>query len=119
MPRLLTLVMETVVSTNRIEKYLKEDNVEKNFILANHNPQSDVAVKIENGSFYWVTAKEKKIAAEKNKPENQKLSAEGLDQKLKTLGLLDPQPTNDDALCVLKDINMKIKKGSFVVILGE
>lgn len=111
--------MELDIAINRIEKYLKEDNIDKSFLQANFKPNSDIAIKIENGNFYWVTKREKEIAAEKNKVENKKLSPEELNNKLRSLGLIDNPSYKDEIHYVLKNINMTIKKGSFVVILGE
>mgnify|MGYP002620850355 FL=1 len=109
--------MEARVSSARIESYLKEDDIDTSYILKDENPNDDYAVTIENGSFYWVTEAEKAAAAERNREELRKKLPK--DQQDKIEILTNPQDVIEGNTWVLKDINMKIKKGSFVAILGE
>lgn len=111
--------MEVRVSSERIEKYLKEDDIDRSYITYELNPLSDVAISIENGSFYWVTKAEKQAAAEKNKEELKKTLPESEHEKIDILVSAQETSDSDENVYVLKNINLKIKKGSFVAILGE
>jgi len=72
------------------------EDIDTSYITKTKDTAKDIAIKIKNGNFYW--------ASKKTEPGNQEQEQEGF--------------TNPNNL-ILKNINMEIKKGSFVAILGE
>lgn len=142
-----SMVMESKVALDRITKYLLSEDIHLDEIQKQENNDSDVAIKVENGNFYWLTEEEKKLKKEKEKEEKEKLEKEEkenndkkaiedkeppqssdviLDQENPASNDLEAdkksslieQPNNAYNL-ILEDINIMIKKGSFVAILGE
>ena len=83
-------LLQGQVSMQRLEEFMFSDDIDTSYIKKTSGNSS--AVKIQNGNFYW----------------NQ-----GGDKNNK-------QATSSDSdKPILKNINMDIKKGSFVAILGE
>ena len=76
------------------------EEVDTEYMKHSKNSKKDVAIKIENGNFYWV----KDVQKESQKKENNEIQLQEVAPK---------------SQLILKDINMKIEKGSFVAILGE
>mmetsp|Transcript_2224 Transcript_2224/g.1991 ORF Transcript_2224/g.1991 Transcript_2224/m.1991 type:complete len:98 (-) Transcript_2224:136-429(-) len=70
-PDLITSLLEAKVSLSRIEKFLFAEELNSSIITHKTDQDDPYALQIENGSFYWITEKEKLISAEKNKPEYQ------------------------------------------------
>ena len=71
LPNLVNHFYETVISTERIEKFLKQEEVNPDNIIKNYS-EKKIKVKIENGNFSWrillteeKNIKEKKIEEEK------------------------------------------------------
>lgn len=97
-------MVQSYVSLGRIEKFMFAEEIDMSYI--EHNPRSvrDYAIKINNGSFNWV---DKQPNATTDQPN---LSA-------KTNVELNQIKGESDL--VLKNINLQIKRGSFVAILGE
>ena len=79
------------MSLERVEKFMFSGDVDTSYISRRNDPKSDIAIKVQNGSFYW-----------NDKPNN---------------NVENNRKTFDNR--ILKNINMTIKKGSFVAILGE
>lgn len=117
-PDLIKTVLDCIVSMKRIENFLLAEEIDPSIIQTSDD--SKIAIKIKNGNFYWISEKEKLIAAEKNKPENKEKTDEQLEETIKHFIKLIPEdkmevkPKN-----ILKDINLKIEKGSFIAVLGE
>lgn len=60
-PMVINYFIETYVSVKRIEKYLKEKDINKKYLvhdLANSS-NKDYALKISRGTFYWRTPDDK------------------------------------------------------------
>lgn len=127
------------------------EEVDLSYMKSNEN--SDIAICMKNGNFYWLTEEEKEIKKkmeeeekeddEEKKSEENKSSREKEEEKLEgpikkrndvnvnldeNPLLLGSQVVNalevveNDKLpykLILKDINIEIKKGSFIAILGE
>jgi len=98
--QILNDLLQGQVSLDRLQKFLFSEEVNTEYVAHSKEPKGNVAIKIENGNFYWV------------KDDNQR---EYLKTEVRDIQL---QETNRPDL-ILKDINMEIKKGSFVAILGE
>ena len=51
-PRLLNNFYETVIATERIEKFLRQDEINPNNLIKNTS-ENNIKIKIENGNFSW------------------------------------------------------------------
>ena len=90
-----TSFLETLISLRRIQRFLNQEDVQNDRIITNdeNTKNEGIAVKIEKGTFSW-GAEQKDIL---NSP----------DDKDRPISL------------ILRDINLSIKKGEFVCIIGE
>ena len=166
LPWTISLITESKVALDRITKYLIAEDIQLEHIKTEENGESDTAIKVQNGNFYWLTEEEKVKKKEKEKEEKkeeEKKKEEGKDKKKKKKAIeekkiedeksissgpesivvssqnnqvnLDPENQSPQDLesdpekasssastgykLILEDINLNIKKGSFVAILGE
>ena len=185
LPYTITLFLESRVALNRVSKFLTAEEVKLEYIKSSEEASSDVAIKMRNGSFYWMSEEEKRL--KKEKEEEDKLTEEEKKKKKKREAKekkekkkrekekkkkkvvhsnstatqksslvvtsynpqslerqrLPPQEKLEEPLLgeneaaavasqdsastaesngyrlVLEDVNLEIKKGSFVAILGE
>ena len=83
--------MRGKASFEKIEKFLFHEEINTSYITHASSTMSPLAIKITNGNFFW-TKNESKLTNDK-KMENSRL--------------------------ILKNINLRIKKRSFVAIIGE
>lgn len=103
---LLNDLLQGQVSLERIEKFMFSEEINVEYIKHNNqnNSQNNTAIKMTNGNFYWTQ--------EQAKMGNHKAPSE-----------TELQPRQEDAgkkhQLILNSINIEIKKGSFVAILGE
>lgn len=144
-------------------KFLNAEEVQLDYIKRGDINSSETAIKVRNGSFYWLTDEEKRIKKEKQKEEEmtpkekkkyekekkkeekkkKKEEKQRLkDEKKKKISqsqtmnidsiiistsnqpLLDGQNqtnSSENSLTrfVVEDVNLEMKRGSFVAILGE
>ena len=90
-----TSFLETLISLKRIQRFLNQEDVQNDRIITNDEKtiNEGIAVKIEKGTFSW-----------------------GAEQK----GILNAADDKDRPISlILRDINLSIKKGEFVCIIGE
>ena len=90
-----TSFLETLISLKRIERFLKQEDVQDNNVILN-DPKLEsegIAVKIEKGTFSW-GAEQKDI-------------------------LNSPDEEDRPISLILRDINFSVRKGEFVCIIGE
>ena len=90
-----TSFLETLISLRRIQKFLNQEDVQKNAVILN-DPKLDnegLSIKIEKGTFSW-GAEQKDI-------------------------LNSPDEEDRPISLILRDINLSVKKGEFVCIIGE
>ena len=90
-----TSFLETLISLKRIQRFLNQEDIQNEKVITNDEKTKSegIAVKIEKGTFSW-GAEQKDIL---NAP----------DDKERPISL------------ILRDINLTIKKGEFVCIIGE
>ena len=118
LPFMLSLMIESKISLTRVTKYLLAEEVQRDFITRNDSLNTDISVKVQNGNFYWLSEEEKQKKKEKEHEEKKEQD----DQKDANSDKehIDVTSHNDTPYkLVLQDINVEIKKGSFVAILGE
>ena len=73
LPSQITNLIECFVGIKRIENYLMSEEIDTKYIKKNDKNIPDVAIKIQNGNFFWVDPEEKKKneeAKEKGKGSN-------------------------------------------------
>jgi len=93
---------------------LTAEEINTEYIKNNEVDYPATAIKMKNGNFYWMTEEEKKL---KKKKEEEEENEE--DGKKKEVVVEEESPAAEGEKLVLKDINLEIKKGSFVAILGD
>ncbi len=105
---------------DRINKFLAAEEINTEYIKKNEVDYPDVAVKVKNGNFYWLTEEEKKLK-QKKEEEEEKQKQEGKEKKqeVPVSEISSPASENEGEKLILKDINLEVKKGSFVAILGD
>jgi len=147
LPYVLTLMIESKISLSRVTKYLLAEEVQRDFITQSSSLDSDTAIKVQNGNFYWLSEEDKKKKKEKEE-EDKKTEAEKKKKKKKTNDSKKSSTVTESIVVtshnppaiaqkesiatesvlspsdlpyklILKDINLEIKKGSFVAILGD
>ena len=187
LPRTISLIIEAKVALDRVTKYLIAEDIHLDYVKTQEKGESETAIKVEKGNFYWLTEAEKELKKEKEKEENENGEKGGKKSKKKAKEIKNkekkakkgkeknkkqvnepkenttvqkvPQSVTSDTLSyvissqdneiqanlkatspilpisptdledqkesdsayklTLKNINLDIKKGSFVAILGE
>ena len=141
-PEVINNFYNTLISMERIENYLKQDEINENNIIKNDKESIDnnIIIKIKEGNFSWGipsnNENKTKIKKEnKNKFKNVKiedsnnielkiLKSENNKTKYSKISNID---LNDDTLIqeensltpILKNINFEIYKGEFICIIGD
>ena len=140
-------IVETLNSLKRIEKFLREPEINKYLMIKNDvkTMKEDIAIKIEGGNFTWGGNRDTvKPSKTEPKPPQEKAKLHEKDNKDNFVELINVtlKPTSgknnvslfeqdliDDKTSiststienemVLKNINLEIKKGDFVCVIGE
>ena len=99
------------------------EDIKADYIKKNEVDYPDVAIKMKNGNFYWLTEEEKKLKKKKEEEEAENEDEEANEKEEKSSEEEKKEILEEDeeegVKLVLQDMNLDIKKGSFVVILGE
>ena len=107
---------------------MSTDDIDTSYINHRQDHTDDISIKIQNGTFKWIDENEKPReepnpkSPQKGKPEGSELSpmkknqGQGPKQGVDLEGSAGIKRTPE---VILKDINMEVKSGSFVAILGE
>ena len=122
----------------RIEKFLKTDDIDKSILQYNSNLEIDQenAITIKNGNFYWVDNDESEDLKKSSKQDIQDqdpkknaslqtIKGSAIDRFQKYESRNEETKDNSGNLndtcenLILKNINLEIKKSSFVAIIGE
>lgn len=149
LPWMISGFLQLIVSMKRIEKFLNQDElVIDNFLQQATSPDSQTAIKINKSSFSWglktkdeeekkddQAEKEEqekmKKSSPKSSPDSSPKSNKSSETKKKTKRNWcfwkkkkvnddeDNQKVSIDSLVVLKDIELQVKKGEFVCIIGD
>lgn len=170
------------MAIDRVTKFLQAEDVQLGFIKKGRAEDSDIAIKVKNGNFFWMTEEEKQIkkanerekeeeekqeklgkgnqyrkekakrekAEKKKKRKEEKMKKKENKRKSKIVRKNDSKTLENDSIIissqkqginleappadaegsdtssekhqvklVTENINLEIKKGSFVAILGE
>ena len=98
-PAAISAILDAKVALDRISKFLTAEEIQADYIKKEESLGCNgTAIKVKNGNFYWLTEEEKQFKKKK-------------EEKL--------EDCLEEGKLILQDINLKIKKGSFVAILGE
>lgn len=155
LPSIITMGLEAKVAMARVDKFLKAEELTTKDLVYTNDPTNPIAIKIENGSFYWLSAEEKKKKQEaKEKEEKEKEKKNKKEKKAKkkekTKKTEPAEESKEDTEAnkslvvssnlsenlssttekseiadssedqyVLKDLDIEIKRGEFVAILGD
>ena len=89
-----TAFLETLISLRRIQKFMNQENIKEENIITDDEKtkQENIMVEIENGTFFW-----------------------GAEQK----DILNAEDEDRPVALNLRDINLTVKKGEFICIIGE
>ena len=148
LPEIMTNFYETIISMERIENYLKQDEINDNNIILNYKEciDNNIRIKIDNGNFSWgippISEKEQK-EREKIKKGHKKLNNKKKDNIILNefeLSKIDSLDTNVKEILeisneslnkimneeiehinklILKNINFEIKDKELICIIGE
>ena len=99
-------MLQGQVSLGRVQDFMYAEEIDTSIINSNKDESDNVAIRIKNGNFAWTTDETKEDASKK-------------DQKPSSSIQPNPNFFKDPSNLILKNINIDIKKGSFVAILGE
>ena len=116
-PNILNNFYQTVISMSRIENFLRQDDIDESRIIKN-DPElikDNIAIKIENGFFSWGIEYDDENDMKFKRKKSRKLTKSK--QSFHKLNSTDN--TKNKNLEILKDINLTIKKGEFIIIIGE
>lgn len=111
-------LLQGQLSLERIQKFLFAEEINAKYITRTNDLLNPTAIKVVNGNFHWVDKNAKKEGYEVEKSQkNKKKTGE-------PVKLTDQHPpiveiSKEKPEAILKSINMNIKRGSFVAILGE
>jgi len=104
-------ILDLKVSLDRINKFLTAEEINTEYIKKSEVDYPDTAIRMKNGNFYWLTEEEKKLKKKKEEEEAEEKKEIVQEEPLAT--------DNEGEKLILKDLNLEIKKGSFVAILGD
>ncbi|CAD8125126.1 unnamed protein product [Paramecium sonneborni] len=117
LPIAINEVMATNISLKRIQKFLFTDELESNCIQYDYYGD-EKSVEIRNGNFYWSSLKKEEIdEQEKKEQENKKKRKK--QKKNKKLQIEEQNQKENEKKQVLFNINVEIKKGMMVAIIGD
>lgn len=133
LPLSFNSLVETMISMERVEKYLKQEEVDESNVKKEVNPLNNVSIKVSNLSFSWGSQKNDETKEEKNGKkgkilkESKKTKTEESESIITSKILIEDTKTNDDIdypidneiPTVLKNIDISIKKGEFIGVIGE
>ena len=137
LPVAINSVVETFISMNRIEKYIRQPDRNEDVIKrGEYDPNGEFAIKIEHGTFTWGEKQKKKDDDEDKKEEDDKDKKkdkkkvkdkdEELIKDVKEPLIIDEaqKPKKGEEKeknydIVLKDISFIVKPGELVGIIGE
>ncbi len=143
LPVTIDLILEAFVSLERIEKFLSEPEINYDNIMYDDkfSKEQGIAIKIENGTFSWGEKRLKPIRSSlKNNEKTNKIykSIELSDIQKEKKSILKTNTYENKPLfekdiikdknyvaatpleqLILRNINLEVKKGEFVCIIGE
>lgn len=133
LPSHINFVLEASISLGRIQKFLLAEEIDTKFIKRNDEWNSDIALKVENGFFYWNEPGQKKDIRQKVRKSSRKESLKSKNSNASNQIAIEMNDRRSSvassqssvaesersSLYILKNINLEIKKGSFVAIIGE
>jgi len=124
--RLITEFLNSKISYDRIQNFLSTDDIDTSYIHHDQHMRSDISLKIQNGTFKWIDENEKprETAPDLKKKKAQVEDGEEMspmkgrrNREEKDFGNLEGVKRKPEV--ILKDINMEVKHGAFIAILGE
>jgi len=142
-PEVINNFYNTIISMERIEKYLNQDEINENNIIKNDIEciNKNIIIKIKEGNYSWGIptnneSQREKQKKKKNKFKNVKIgdsknielkTLKSIDynktkySKISNIDLMDATliPEENSITPILKNINFEIYKGEFIYIIGD
>ena len=142
LPHFIGLVSELKVSMQSLQKFLLHEEIDPNTIQRSN--EGDCAVEVKNGHFSWGVEDEKSKDEKDKEEEDEEKKEKGIVESeecksetastVSSAGKEDEEPSKDkkekqedeesktktlDSVVNLKEVDMKVKKGEFVCVIGE
>ena len=108
LPDAFASMIDLKVSLDRMGNFLAAEEIKADYIKKNEINYPNAAIKVKDGNFYWLTEEEKRLKKKKEEGEEKK-----------EIVVQEEPPATEGEKLILKDVNLEIKKGSFVAILGD
>ena len=109
------------VCVNRIQDFLKCEEIEYHKVAASNEENNDCSVKVEKSNFFWGLDEAKDDDSdEEDKKEAQPKRKQSVDDSTDSSEVEDESKTVTlDKKIALKQVDLKIKKGEFIAVIGE
>jgi len=111
-------MMDLKVSLDRMGNFLTAEEIKTEYIKKNEVDYPETAIKVKDGNFYWLTEEEKRLKQKKEEGKQKGAGEEKKEIAQEEEAPAAPEISENEKL-ILKDLNLEIKKGSFVAILGD
>ena len=125
-PKFISQLLETIIGAQRIQKFFDAEEIDKSYITSETLNNEKIALSIKKGNFYWENDEdnhENNTMTKSGDDKDNKIQKlnKNFEENLIELTIIDPSKKNlmHENNLTLKDINMEIKKGSFVALIGE
>ncbi|CAD8105461.1 unnamed protein product [Paramecium primaurelia] len=118
LPIAINEVMATNISLKRIQKFLFTDELQSDCIQFDYYGD-EKSVEIKDGNFYWSALKKEEIDEQEKKEQENKKKKKQKKNKNKKLQVEEQIQKENEKKQVLYNINMEIKKGKMVGIIGD
>ena len=129
----VSTIIDSRISLRRLEKFLLSEDIDQSYITQKITSTSQVALKVTNGNFSWEST-EKLEAANSDVPKPKSKPSKGAPATVElssTTFVKEAEDTESSETDIdssdptknynfkLQDINLEVKKGSFVAIIGD
>jgi hypothetical protein len=122
LPKMFAKSAELLVSMKRIEGFLLSKEINQSYIIQDSLDNTDLSIRITNGNFCWKTGGRMLTHSDSigaSTPRTPRMDASPTKKMSFEMGKAMSENSRHYGIAVLEDINIEIKKGSFVVVLGE
>ncbi len=108
-------ILNSKVAVDRLQNFLSSADIDMSYIKHSQATDPHTALKLTNGTFSWID-ENAKPAEQPQSPKKSEGKRGGQVELEMSAGLKKSGKVGGP---ILKDINMEVKTGSFVAILGE
>lgn len=127
LPFVVAYLLKAKVSVGRIQKFLEAPNINDSYLIRNDDANDNNAIIVHHGYFYWRKLENQPSIVDKGSiqiPSNTQISTtQNSINNEKTLDGFEGERSlvKEDLVSeyTLKNINLRIKRGEFVAIIGD